>query len=144
MLKSINQEQGLYVIAAGNGYSCLGFDVCAERIAGYAAWLGVTVPPLAKGTREHFEFYETLCAWGFAYNARTGARCDVELTRALIGLEGKRVEIAQPDGETRRFWVGKSTGWAPCHLEIARRNSTGGPAVYVPPGSRVRIVSHAR
>lgn len=53
------------------------------------------------------------------------------LTPQLIGLEGMRVEVVDPpDGEfpglTRRFYVGKSTGWRPCHLEIHNRRSTGG------------------
>ena len=34
--------------------------------------------------------------------------------------------------ETRRFWVGKSTGWMPTHLEIKRYTSSGGMAVIVP------------
>jgi hypothetical protein len=50
------------------------------------------------------------------------------LTDQLRGLEGWRVEVITTYGETRRFIVGRSTGWRPCHLEIARRNSTGGGA----------------
>lgn len=49
-----------------------------------------------------------------------------DLTPQLTGLEGWRVEVVTTYGETRRFIVGKSTGWKPCHLEIARRDSTGG------------------
>lgn len=37
--------------------------------------------------------------------------------------------------------VGKSSGWLPCHLAIARRNCHGGPAAYVPAGSTVRVVA---
>lgn len=49
------------------------------------------------------------------------------LTDQLRGLEGWRVEALDAAGETpRRFYVGKSTGWRPCHLEIARRTSSGG------------------
>lgn len=54
------------------------------------------------------------------------------LTPQLVGLEGWRVEVidcysdeaGQPDA--RRFIVGKSTGWRPCHLELHNRRSHGG------------------
>lgn len=72
--------------------------------------------------------------------AKTGQRCAIELTGALRGLEGQRVEVTYPDGEKRRFWVGKSTGWMPCHLEITNRRSHGGGPVYFPEGSTVRVV----
>lgn len=54
-----------------------------------------------------------------------------DLTPQLIGLEGYRVEVEDPDdgpyrGLTRRFYVGRSTGWKPCHLEIHNRRSRGG------------------
>ena len=50
------------------------------------------------------------------------------LTPQLLGLEGWRVEVDTSYGETRRFIVGRSTGWKPCHLEIPRRDSSGGMA----------------
>lgn len=48
------------------------------------------------------------------------------LTKQLIGLEGHRVEAVRETGEVVRFYVGRSTGWEPCHLEIKRINSSGG------------------
>ncbi len=57
---------------------------------------------------------------------RDELRSDAGLSPQLIGLEGWRVEVETTYGETRRFIVGKSTGWIPCHLEIARRDSFGG------------------
>lgn len=50
------------------------------------------------------------------------------LTPQLTGLEGKRVEVVTTYGERRRFWVGRSTGWRPCHLEVKLRTSSGGMA----------------
>jgi hypothetical protein len=55
---------------------------------------------------------------------RTSFTC--ELSPQLIGLEGHRVEVVTCNNERRRFIVGKSVGWIPIHLEIARRDSTGG------------------
>jgi len=50
------------------------------------------------------------------------------LSEQLIDLEGWRVEVETLHGETRRFIVGRSTGWRPCHLEIHNRVSSGGDA----------------
>lgn len=48
------------------------------------------------------------------------------LTPQLVGLEGCRVEVTDKEGRRRRFIVGKSTGWRPCHLEIKTKRSSGG------------------
>lgn len=48
------------------------------------------------------------------------------LSKQLIGLEGCRVKATDMRGVTRRFNVGKSTGWRPCHLEIHNARSRGG------------------
>ncbi len=52
------------------------------------------------------------------------------LSKQLIGLEGARVEVDTVYGDgsraARRFYVGRSTGWRPCHLEVARVDSHGG------------------
>jgi hypothetical protein len=50
------------------------------------------------------------------------------LSPQLKGLEHKRVEVVDDYGETRRFYVGMSTGWRPRHLEIKTRRSFGGMA----------------
>jgi hypothetical protein len=57
---------------------------------------------------------------------RDRLRSDAGLSPQLIGLEGYRVEVVTNYGETRRFIVGRSSGWKPCHIEIPRRNSSGG------------------
>ncbi len=57
---------------------------------------------------------------------RDNLRSDNGLTPQLVGLEGWRVEVETSYGETRRFIVGRSTGWVPCHIEIPRRDSSGG------------------
>lgn len=52
------------------------------------------------------------------------------LSPQLIGLEGWRVAVIDNKGDApsavRRFIVGKSTGWRPCHLELVRKNAHGG------------------
>jgi len=50
------------------------------------------------------------------------------LSPQLKGMEGYRVEVVTDYNETRRFIVGCSTGWRPCHLEVNNRRSLGGPS----------------
>lgn len=38
---------------------------------------------------------------------------------------GQRIEVKTPYGETVRGYVGKTTGWRPAYLLMARSNSTG-------------------
>jgi hypothetical protein len=143
----INAEQELYVIPCGDGYSCLGFDVLLTRYGAIAEWLrkeGLQqddLPPESRGSMRAYTAYRTLLNWAGAYCQRNKLRCPAELTPQLTGLEGKRVEVVDRHGERRRFLVGKSTGWLPIHLEIARRDSSGGPAVTGAPFQSVRIVA---
>jgi hypothetical protein len=151
---TINEEQQLYVIPSYrngkvSGYSCLGFDYLLQRANAVADWLisesqhATRIPAEDRGTPRAYGAYLALMSQGSAYNQRTGKRCNGELEPQLIGLENKRVEVTYDDGRTGRFWVGKSTGWMPCHLEIKRRDSTGGGAV-CGPYKRVRVVSSNR
>ena len=59
---------------------------------------------------------------------RDRLRSDAGLTPQLVGLEGCRVEVVDKFGERRRFIVGRSTGWVPCHIEVKRCDSSGGGA----------------
>ena len=59
---------------------------------------------------------------------RDELRDESGLTPELVGLEGWRVEVTIQNGDSYRFIVGRSTGWRPCHIELARRDSSGGPA----------------
>lgn len=143
----INAEQELYIIRCDDGYSCLGFDVLIARYNAIAEWLGKEglrqddLPPDARGSMRAYTAYQALLDRASAYCQRNKLRCPAELTPQLNGLEGKRVEVVDRHGERRRFIVGKSTGWLPIHLEIARRNSSGGPAVTGAPFQSVRTVA---
>lgn len=61
-------------------------------------------------------------------NEKAAVRDLSGLTPALVGLERHRVEVVDRFGERRRFIVGRSTGWQPCHLEVKTRRSMGGMA----------------
>jgi hypothetical protein len=137
----INQEQRLYVISEGQGYTCLGFDVCEQRSRRLAEWLKETSTEIpAPGTEEAYQHYRDLLEKTGTICKSRGIRCPVELAPQLCGLERRRVEVVDCYGETRRFWVGNSTGWLPIHLEVKRSDSTGGIAVSGTPFQRVRII----
>lgn len=142
-LMGINSKQRLYLMPAGDhGYSCYGFDVLRRKTEGFAKWANRPdlLPPSRKGTVKAFKAYQAAAAAAFARFEQTGERCPIELTPQLIGLEGKRVEVTRPDGSRRRFNVGKSMGWTPCHLEIANARSRDGAPVTLMPGDRVAVV----
>ena len=142
----VNVEQEAYVIAtAGGGYSTLGFKVAAAKMYRYALWVTVqnklnqattrslsddvihgNVPP--AGTREDYETYKAVVAEVIDLCNRYNIRCDADLSPQLLGLENARVEVLTMYGETRRFWVGKSSGVIPIHLEIHNTRSMGGGA----------------
>jgi hypothetical protein len=130
-LHSINAEQGLYVLSEGKGYSCLGFDYAFQRATKVHAWLGGRSQAPRRelvGTAEGYAEYERVMnlAAGKAYIE--ASRCPVELLPQLNGLVGKLVEVVDHDGETRRFRVGRSTGWLPIYLEMRPRAKYGDPA----------------
>jgi hypothetical protein len=69
----------------------------------------------------------TQAAWNqLSPAAKDRARDLSGLTPQLIGLEGARVEVVDTYGARRRFWVRRSTGWRPCHIEAATTRSLGG------------------
>ena len=141
----INREQRLFVLPAGDsGFSCLGFEVCEERTRKLATELAVKPLPHRKGTRRAYEAYERIIEVARQRNQATGWRSQSELAPELMGLEGKRVEIVDCWRQKRRFYVGRSTGFIPVHLEIARRNSTGGPAVMGAPFRSVSVLEKSR
>jgi hypothetical protein len=141
-LHSINKETRLYVIKSGPGFSCLGFDYAESQTRVVANWLGRPdlLPPARKGTKRAYASYLAAMREGANYSRSTGSRCNADLIPELIPFERKRVEVTLPNGEKSRFIVGKSGGWLPCHLEIKRRDSSGGCAVYFPVGATVRAV----
>lgn len=139
---TVNAEQGLYVLPFPGGYTCLGFDVALRQARAVAEWAGVPAPdPARAGTLAGYADYLRAMAAARAKHDRTGERCPAELTPQLVGLEGRRVEVVDADGRTRRFKVGRSTGWLPCHLELHNARSVGGGPVMGAPFRSVRVVA---
>lgn len=119
-----------YSIDAG-GYSCFGLEHARRQASAIARWLDID-PPSITPDRAGFDAYQAILEAGANHAARTGQRWNADLCPELIGLEGKRIEATNALGERSRFIVGKSTGWLPCHLEIARRNCSDGPGAMGP------------
>jgi len=159
-LHSVNKEQQLYVIAASAGFSCYGFTVLDRKARAVLEWLngehasaarmilgaqGKDVArldiPARIGTQKHYAACQQVIQWAGLFCSLYRERCPVGLVPQLTGLEGKRVEVIDAYGEQRRFYVGKSSGWMPSHLEVMRRDSSGGIAVYGAPFKSVRVVS---
>lgn len=69
-----------------------------------------------------------------------GWKSNSELIPQLIGLEHKKVKVVTHDNITKTFIVGISTGFIPCHLEIKRKNSSGGLQVNGAPFKSVLVI----
>lgn len=75
---------------------------------------------------------------------RDALRDNSGLSPQLIGLEGWRVEVEDEyENRKRRFIVGKSTGWRPCHIELLTRVSPGGTSA-LPEYKSVRKIEKIR
>lgn len=121
----VPQYSDLYVIENGGGFSCFGFENARKECNGIAKELGredLMMPENEFGTLSGYARYE------LAIEAAriSGKRLSCGLSPQLIGLEHKRVEVVTTYGEKRRFYVGKSTGFIPIHLEIKTKRSHGG------------------
>ena len=125
----INKTQELYVIPTGdNGYSCLGFDVCIKRGKALAEEMGLEFI-VKRGTITAYNKLQSLYKIAHKKHKISGWRSTSELYKPFIGHEGKRVEVSYNDGTKERFYIGKSTGYVPCHIMVKKINSSGGGAV---------------
>jgi hypothetical protein len=143
---TVNPEQRLYVIPTAGGYTCHGFDVVEKLIAGLIKE-GRPAPRNAApvGTPERYAQYRETVNYAELEFRATGKRSAVQLTPELVGKEGRRVEVVHQwksgETETARFQVGKSSGWMPCHLQLARRGVSSGPAVCLGKILSVRVIA---
>lgn len=82
MFQSINNEQKLFVLNCGSGYSCLGFHVCDKRNRAIRSELNLPEPKAEIGTEEQYnEYTEAVSIAG-----KSGKRLVCELHPRLIGL----------------------------------------------------------
>lgn len=138
-LVSIDSAARLYVFREGSGTSCYGFDVLDRKARAVGTWLAEQTenPDAARaartwldllgepGTPDHFEVCGNIMERAQIHCSVFQVRCAVDTAPALRGLEGWRVS-ALVNGERRRFIVGISTGWLPCHVARHNVRSRGG------------------
>lgn len=141
---TIDVAQGLYVIPCGDGYSCLGFEVCEKRRRRLAEELrgrGVKPPSGDEiGSMGNYDAHKETSDLAYSYHKETGYRFTCELHPKLVGREHISVQITRPDGSKSRFRVGKSTGWVPCHLACSNVRSIGGDPIEADEEFSVSIV----
>jgi hypothetical protein len=139
VLHKINKTQRLFVMDCGGGYSCLGFDVERAETKAIHAELGLPGPLANPGTPEAWQEYVDALEKAENRFLSTGERMKCGLHPKLMGKEGMRVECLFPDGKTSRFWVGRSTGFIPCHIELKRTTSSSGAAIspWISPWSEI-------
>jgi len=143
MKVSVEKERQLYIIEDNSSYSCLGFNYVMEQTKKLAQELNSpSLLPIDSeyGTVEAYYKYLKLVAKAKEKFERSNWQSKSGLTPQLIGLEGRRVEVVDSYGERRRFQVGKSTGYIPCHIELKRVDSSGGGAVSGAPFKELRII----
>lgn len=111
---------------------CMGSERCcrgclpivAPALVPAADWVAPVKPRPAKP--DPLEGM-TQARWdALTHDERERMRDNSQLSPQLLGYENCRVEVVDKWNHKRRFWVGKSTGWRPIHLEIKTRRSTGG------------------
>lgn len=141
---TINAQQRLYVIGAGEGFTCLGFEIAERKRKAVLTWMSEEVPEVEVGTLAAYEAYHDAMKRGATYAAQTGQRCLAELDPRIDQYRGRRVEVTEPDGAKRRFIVGMSTGWMPCNLEIFRRTARSGSAAHLGPHETIKLVEVKR
>lgn len=141
-LVRIDHESRLYVHREGAGTSCYGFDVLDRKARAVGAWLAEQTQNLdaaraartwldllgAPGSEDHFAVCANIMERAQIHCGVFQVRCSVDTAPALRGLEGWRVS-AVVNGERRRFIVGISTGWLPCHVARHNVRSRGGVAL---------------
>lgn len=145
MRVTLNAEQSLYVIDVGHGYTCLGFTVCQQRTREIARELArADLEPTAFASLEAYGQYERAVEAARLHVMRTSVPLRCQLTPQLMGLEHRHVEVLDRYGEQRHFFVGRSIGFIPIHLELSSERSRWGGAVTGAPFASVRLITRSR
>lgn len=130
---------GMFKVPEGDTYRVISIERIRRVACGVAEWLGLP-PPTDVPDAYLYRAYRDLLDEGLLKYQETGEVCHACLREALIGLEGKRVEVINDLGDTIRFTVTRARGWLPCHLAIDKRGQT-----YPAPAVRfVRVLKPGR
>ena len=158
MLQRIDEKEGLYVLSAGEGVTCLGFDVARDRTRQYAELLGESLPdPFPYGTAEAFRLYseveQRLAKSGIARRLTIyGPHTPDDLIAVLESarLANRRIRLFYGKRETGRDWneendvegyLGRTTGTIHCPILLKSKFSAGGPIILS--GCIVKVIATA-
>lgn len=122
----IDKQKGLYVLTKGLGVFPIGIGLLAKRAKALAQWMGIAEPKSEEGTPEHYTECMAMMDKGQLHAKRTGLKCTGNLNAQLVGYEGERVSVVDSAGQHRSFWVARTLGWMPGHLEIEFDNGEDG------------------
>lgn len=137
----INKEQKLYIIPCGSGFSCYGFEVLKNKLNRLAIeYNRKDLSVKRSGTIKVYNNYLKIVKIAEKKFETEKYRSKSELIPEFIGKEGKRVEVITNYNEKQRYIIGKSTGFIPCHLEIKKRNSSGGSQVVGYPFKSIKFL----
>lgn len=129
---TFNPESQLYYIPCGGGYTTHGYQNVFDLCYRLRVWLIKENEPITAGIPdeplERYAYYTDLLSQAREVCEKKRIKCEVNLHPKLVGLEGNRVECKR-FGERVRFYVGRSTGWMPCHLAVKTARSSGGDAI---------------
>lgn len=147
---TVNEAQELFVIPAGDGLSCLGFENCFQQARQLMARLGQAAAHLGavreqeKGKLVQYVQYRELLRiarkqGGFEETwFSPGTPAPVREILERYRKSGQRIRLYYGDPETGRDWleeydtigqVGRSTGITKVPLLLTRRNASGGGAI---------------
>jgi hypothetical protein len=129
--------------SAEAGASTLGFQEERRRSAAISRELGLPAPAAPPGTCAALLEYLELLEAARYHVVRTGKRMTCGLHPDLTGLEGSTLEATR-DGEKVRFILGKSTGFIPCHLEVAVGKDYGDAIHPEEDLGRIKVIRRAK
>lgn len=144
---SLHPTEPLYILHFPGGTTTMGFSRCLDLSIQLSRWLAhqldlyglsreiPNLPPdsaliHAQGTLEGYSLYSSLLDRASSLRASRNPRlqCPIQLTPQLIPHEGHWVEVLDSHDDRRSFFVAKSSGWMPCHLELPSPRAYSGPA----------------
>ena len=156
MKVSLNQQQQLYVIPSGQGYSCYGFDNCFQATVQLCAKLRKPAPlPALKGTLDLYQQYQDLIGqFSKSQASQTtwfdpGTPIEVQTILENARVRNQRLRIFLGDRVTGTSWleehdvvgyIGRSMGPMRVPL-LLKKNADGGGAILT--ASIVKIVNTA-
>lgn len=124
---TLNFKHQAFTVPSGRGSITLGFSECKRRTQAIADhYERQDLAPTEYGTAIAYFEYVKAVNYAEAEYRRTGQPCPVDLNTQLEGLEGRKVEAVTHNGERREFWVARSTGWRPSHLEASEPGAKAG------------------